>query len=241
MNQTQFHFSMFLRILQTWRREIEIQSHCRHVNILRLYTIFHDQFPGSRAAWSAVLSYATLLPRKRVYLCLEMAPGGELYGLLQSRGTFSEVPCQCEMPPSFSEPLSLMRQARSAWYFKQMVEALAVLRATFACFHFCAKGASPCLLWGYPVLSFETHHSQRHQAWEHPDRLERHVENCGLWLGSACAFLSTWHILWNLGLSPARDGGQQEVPQWPGCNITYYYILLHRTFQDNLNLNYTHL
>ena len=30
-------------------------------------------------------------PRKRVYLCLEMAPGGELYGLLQSRGTFSEA------------------------------------------------------------------------------------------------------------------------------------------------------
>lgn len=31
------------------------------------------------------------LLRKRVYLCLEMAPGGELYGLLQSRGTFSEA------------------------------------------------------------------------------------------------------------------------------------------------------
>ena len=25
------------------RREIEIQSHCRHVNILRLYTFFHDE------------------------------------------------------------------------------------------------------------------------------------------------------------------------------------------------------
>merc|ERR1719231_1769771 len=33
-----------------------------------------------------------------------MAPGGELYALLQNRGTFSE--------------------ARSAWYFKQMVEAI---------------------------------------------------------------------------------------------------------------------
>lgn len=72
------------RVEHQLRREIEIQSHCRHVNILRLYTFFHDQ--------------------KRVYLCLEMAPGGELYGLLQSRGTFSE--------------------ARSAWYFKQMVEAI---------------------------------------------------------------------------------------------------------------------
>lgn len=35
---------------------------------------------------------------------LELAPGGELYALLQTRGTFSE--------------------ARSAWYIKQMVEAL---------------------------------------------------------------------------------------------------------------------
>jgi serine/threonine protein kinase len=66
------------------RREIEIQSHCRHVNILKLYNYFHDE--------------------NRVYLMLEMAPGGELYALLQSRGTFSE--------------------ARSAWYFKQMVEAI---------------------------------------------------------------------------------------------------------------------
>mmetsp|Transcript_123101 Transcript_123101/g.217997 ORF Transcript_123101/g.217997 Transcript_123101/m.217997 type:complete len:362 (-) Transcript_123101:87-1172(-) len=72
------------RVEHQLRREIEIQSHCRHVNILRLYSYFHDE--------------------KRVYLMLEMAPGGELYGLLQSRGTFSE--------------------ARSAWYFKQMVEAI---------------------------------------------------------------------------------------------------------------------
>merc|ERR1719276_538743 len=72
------------RVEHQLRREIEIQSHCRHVNILRLYSFFHDE--------------------KRVYLMLEMAPGGELYGLLQSRGQFSE--------------------ARSAWYFKQMVEAI---------------------------------------------------------------------------------------------------------------------
>lgn len=72
------------RVEHQLRREIEIQSHCRHVNILRLYSFFHDE--------------------KRIYLMLEMAPGGELYALLQSRGTFSE--------------------ARSAWYFKQMVEAI---------------------------------------------------------------------------------------------------------------------
>jgi len=72
------------RVEHQLRREIEIQSHCRHVNILRLYNFFHDE--------------------KRVYLMLEMAPGGELYALLQSRGIFSE--------------------ARSAWYFKQLVEAI---------------------------------------------------------------------------------------------------------------------
>eukprot|EP00438_Fugacium_kawagutii_P002714 Skav222416 [mRNA] locus=scaffold2890:31215:42729:+ [translate_table: standard] len=63
------------RVEHQLRREIEIQSHCRHVNILRLYTFFHDQ--------------------PLVYLCLEMAPGGELYGLLQSRGTFSEAIKYC--------------------------------------------------------------------------------------------------------------------------------------------------
>merc|ERR1719389_1288344 len=72
------------RVEHQLRREIEIQSHCRHVNILRLYSFFHDE--------------------NRVYLMLEMAPGGELYALLQNRGTFSE--------------------ALSAWYFKQMVEAI---------------------------------------------------------------------------------------------------------------------
>lgn len=72
------------RVEHQLRREIEIQSHCRHVNILRLYNFFHDE--------------------KRVYLMLEMAPGGELYALLQARGCFSE--------------------ARSAWYFKQMVDAI---------------------------------------------------------------------------------------------------------------------
>ncbi|CAK0822343.1 unnamed protein product [Prorocentrum cordatum] len=71
------------RVEHQLRREIEIQSHCRHAT-RGLYSFFHDE--------------------KRVYLMLEMAPGGELYALLQSRGTFSE--------------------ARSAWYFKQMVEAI---------------------------------------------------------------------------------------------------------------------
>ncbi|XP_073324592.1 aurora kinase A [Pagrus major] len=52
------------------RREVEIQSHLRHPNILRLYGYFHDP--------------------SRVYLILEFAPKGELYGELQRCGSFPE-------------------------------------------------------------------------------------------------------------------------------------------------------
>lgn len=47
------------------RREIEIQSHLRHPNILRLYGYFHDT--------------------TRIYLILEYAPEGALYKELQSQ------------------------------------------------------------------------------------------------------------------------------------------------------------
>ncbi|XP_042332328.1 aurora kinase C-like isoform X2 [Sceloporus undulatus] len=52
------------------RREIEIQCHLSHPNILRLYNYFHD--------------------RKRVYLILEYAPRGELYKDLQKHQRFDE-------------------------------------------------------------------------------------------------------------------------------------------------------
>ncbi|XP_048689819.1 aurora kinase C isoform X2 [Caretta caretta] len=52
------------------RREIEIQSHLQHPNILRLYNYFHD--------------------KKRVYLILEYAPRGELYKELQKCRQFNE-------------------------------------------------------------------------------------------------------------------------------------------------------
>lgn len=52
------------------RREIEIQSHLRHPNILRLYGYFYDN--------------------DRVYLILEYAPKGELYKQLTSCKFFSE-------------------------------------------------------------------------------------------------------------------------------------------------------
>ena len=71
------------------QREIEIQSHLRHPNILRLYSFFYDD--------------------TRVYLMLELAPGGELYALLQERGRFSE--------------------ARSSWYMRQMVCGVESIRA----------------------------------------------------------------------------------------------------------------
>ncbi|XP_045598610.2 aurora kinase C isoform X2 [Procambarus clarkii] len=47
------------------RREIEIQAHLRHPNILRLYGYFHDEV--------------------RVYLILEFAPRGELYKEMQAQ------------------------------------------------------------------------------------------------------------------------------------------------------------
>lgn len=53
------------------RREIEIQSHLRHINILRLYGYFYDE--------------------KRVYLILEYAPQGELYKLLRRANHFDET------------------------------------------------------------------------------------------------------------------------------------------------------
>uniref|UniRef100_A0A8C5I291 non-specific serine/threonine protein kinase n=1 Tax=Gouania willdenowi TaxID=441366 RepID=A0A8C5I291_GOUWI len=52
------------------RREVEIQSHLRHPNILRLYGYFHDS--------------------SRVYLILEYAPRGELYSELQRCRSFPE-------------------------------------------------------------------------------------------------------------------------------------------------------
>ncbi|XP_071461018.1 aurora kinase C-like [Marmota flaviventris] len=52
------------------RREIEIQAHLRHPNILCLYNYFYDS--------------------RRIYLILEFAPRGELYHLLQRRGPLDE-------------------------------------------------------------------------------------------------------------------------------------------------------
>lgn len=52
------------------RREIEIQSNLRHVNILRLYGYFHDD--------------------ERIYFLLEYAPGGDVYKHLRDAVRFPE-------------------------------------------------------------------------------------------------------------------------------------------------------
>lgn len=52
------------------RREIEIQSHLRHPNILRMYGFFHDD--------------------QRIYLILEYAAGGTLFNALKKEGKFEE-------------------------------------------------------------------------------------------------------------------------------------------------------
>lgn len=52
------------------RREIEIQTHLRHPNVLRMYTYFHDA--------------------KRIFLVLEYAARGEVYKTLQKCHRFDE-------------------------------------------------------------------------------------------------------------------------------------------------------
>ncbi|CAD7946213.1 unnamed protein product [Amoebophrya sp. A120] len=69
------------------RREILIQAHLRHENLLRLYTYFFDE--------------------EKIYLVLECASDGELYGVLGKNGNPERLP----------EPLA-------AHYFRQMVLAL---------------------------------------------------------------------------------------------------------------------
>ncbi|XP_010544667.1 PREDICTED: serine/threonine-protein kinase Aurora-3 [Tarenaya hassleriana] len=58
------------RIHHQLRREMEIQTKLHHPNILRLYGWFHDS--------------------ERIFLILEYAHGGELYGLLKKNGHLNE-------------------------------------------------------------------------------------------------------------------------------------------------------
>ena len=58
------------RLEHQLRREIEIQAHLKHPNILKMFGWFHDD--------------------KRIFLILEYASNGELYGRLRKQGRFSE-------------------------------------------------------------------------------------------------------------------------------------------------------
>ena len=57
------------------RREIEIQSHLRHPNILRLYGFIHD--------------------KSKIYLIMEYAPKGELFKILRENDHFDEETSAC--------------------------------------------------------------------------------------------------------------------------------------------------
>ena len=79
------------------RREVEIQSHLRHPNILRLYGYFYDQVRlNASSFFFPLLSITSLIVfffvwlQKRVYLILEYAARGELYKELQKCKYFSE-------------------------------------------------------------------------------------------------------------------------------------------------------
>lgn len=87
-----------------FRREVEIQSHLLHPNLLRLYGYFHDE--------------------EQVYLMLEYAGGGELFRKLQKtkEGHFDEpsaakVSCSCSpasrlpLHPLSSSPRSVHRSS----------------------------------------------------------------------------------------------------------------------------------
>jgi aurora kinase, other len=58
------------QVVSQLRREIEIHTHLRHENILRMYGFFFDE--------------------KRVYIILEYAAGGELYSILRDSGHLDE-------------------------------------------------------------------------------------------------------------------------------------------------------
>ncbi|KAE9556556.1 hypothetical protein FO519_000250 [Halicephalobus sp. NKZ332] len=71
------------------RREVQIQHHLRHPNILRLYGYFYDH--------------------KKVYLVLEYANNGTLYELLKSLTTFPDHRC-CYIIQKLAEALAYMHE-----------------------------------------------------------------------------------------------------------------------------------
>ena len=58
------------RVMHQLKREIEIQTHLRHPNILKMYGYFHDDTRG--------------------YIIVEYAKNGELYKMLQTEKKFTD-------------------------------------------------------------------------------------------------------------------------------------------------------
>ena len=108
------------------RREIEIQSHLRHPNILRMYGYFYDE--------------------TRVYLILEYAPKGEMYQALQKSpgGKFPE--------PDTAKYISQMSNALMYCHSKKVCPPLLSLLLVTSCLLllFFAKSTSCLIFSGHP-------------------------------------------------------------------------------------------
>lgn len=85
------------------RREIEIQAHLNHKNILKMYHYFYDE--------------------NRIYIVLEYAPRGELYKLLLKAGKFDE-PKASNVCFVFENSLFSLLTLFFTQYALQMVDAL---------------------------------------------------------------------------------------------------------------------
>lgn len=89
------------------RREIEIQSHLRHANILRMYGFFHDD--------------------SRIYLILEYAPGNLSFHIFILNSCFSSQIGGTLFNALKNQPHNRFDEAKSAKYIKSLVSALIYL------------------------------------------------------------------------------------------------------------------
>uniref|UniRef100_A0A453E650 Protein kinase domain-containing protein n=1 Tax=Aegilops tauschii subsp. strangulata TaxID=200361 RepID=A0A453E650_AEGTS len=158
------------------RREVEIQSHLRHPNILRLYGYFYDQVQIGHGE-SLLLSFdprliisSISILQTRVYLILEHAAKGELYKELQRCKHFSE--------------------RRSATYIASLARALIYLHGK----HVIHRDIKPeNLLVGlqvFALLSFDFYDLEQYDLWclhRYMLFMTGRVEDCRLWL--VCSYL----------------------------------------------------
>ncbi|KAK7294226.1 hypothetical protein RJT34_17113 [Clitoria ternatea] len=84
------------KIQHQLRREMEIQTSLKHLNVLRLYGWFHDS--------------------QRVFLILEYAHNGELYRELRKRGHFTEKQAATYTIDTVLKEESGMRHNNMVWW-----------------------------------------------------------------------------------------------------------------------------